>query len=891
MANDIDKTSPHYKGDFGSIYEVNKKFPTGGVAGDFVVIEGWAHYWNADRATWCVNAERDSYWDELITNIIEKFKLVRGATYMGVASLDTVPAKAIGAKMYYFATVAGTYKNFGDLVVPQGINVLYSENGSSWVNTTLLEVAQELGVSTKKVVSQKALNDALNLKANQSSVNEALAKKADKEEMNRLLSKKANTADVDTKFTEEKKRVDGELDKKFDKESVAQESGEAEDKVMSQKAVTDKLSDLQHKTDEFLIENTGTQSTETAFFGNIKKGETVILNFTEFVKDYIVNVFVGDYEDGDPIIRPGNVGFYEISANKDGKLNIYNVSKKPFKVLVRIKHSYDYQIDTLNSEILKIEETGLENDTTIRKFEPGYFNGNRIDPSGGYHVSINLNAGDSVSCHTYINSNIPFGMYKNGKYNIVNTPQAGALAWTDWTFTVEEKGDYIISTWDNNSSYVNVRKNINSLESLTNSISSLQNIVYGEKETSLLQNKKQIVIDIDNDKNIIENSKLIVNYESSLQLKWIQFVIKNVDGKILSSSTILDTIKGSTNLDVPQNAKYFFITLSDADSYNTKINYISVSNSSLSARINDILDELDLLNKKVSKNIFTVKKDGSGDFTSFTDMLKKLKDNVENKIVYVYAGEYDIFAEKGGADYVKTIDSTNVDWKDVNEFVPKNTTIIGLGEVILKYTPSDEEIIDAAHSFLFSPLNISDSCHIENLTIIGSNCRYCIHDEGSGNSRYDNAVHEYVNIRAIRKKNTIGGARADFAAGINARERWFFESCTFESENDQIWYCHTNTSKETDSASIIMNNCVFKKLNKTDIVENENIIHFVSGTHLTKKNYAYINNCYIDGNIYITGEDENKWKLRILNCNYSKINMKNFEINNNLPDVFGMKGM
>lgn len=161
MANDINKEDPHYKGEYGSIYEVNRKFPTGGVAGDFVVIYGWAHYWNAARGTWCVNAERDSYWDELITNIIEKFKLVRGATYMGVASLATVPTKVIGAKMYYFATVAGTYKNFGGLVVPQGINVLYSENGSSWVNTTLLEVAQELGVSTNKVVSQKAVSDKL----------------------------------------------------------------------------------------------------------------------------------------------------------------------------------------------------------------------------------------------------------------------------------------------------------------------------------------------------------------------------------------------------------------------------------------------------------------------------------------------------------------------------------------------------------------------------------------------------------------------------------------------------------------------------------------------------------------------------------------------------------
>lgn len=244
MANDIDKTSPHYKGDFGSIYEVNRKCPTGGVAGDFVVIEGWAHYWNADRATWCVNAERDSYWDELITNIIEKFKLIRGATYMGVASLDTVPVKVIGAKMYYFATVAGTYKNFGDLAVPQGINVLYSENGSSWVNSTLLEVAQELGVSTNKVVSQKALNDALNLKANQSSVNEALAKKADKEVMNRLLATKANSADVNT-----------ELAKKFDKESVVQKSGEAEDKVMSQKAVSDKLNDLSNVVDKASIKD------------------------------------------------------------------------------------------------------------------------------------------------------------------------------------------------------------------------------------------------------------------------------------------------------------------------------------------------------------------------------------------------------------------------------------------------------------------------------------------------------------------------------------------------------------------------------------------------------------------------------------------------------------
>lgn len=202
MANSgIDINSPHYKGEFSSIYEVNRKFPTGGVAGDFVVIEGWAHYWNEDRTTWCVNAERDSYWDELMTNILEKFKLFRGATYMGVAGLDTVPEKATGVKMYYFAIVPGTYTNFGDFVVPQGINVLYSENGKSWVCSSLLEVTQEVGESEWKVVSQNLLKKTQDL-------------------INAELAKKANAADVASKFTAEAARVNAELAKKANAKEV-----------------------------------------------------------------------------------------------------------------------------------------------------------------------------------------------------------------------------------------------------------------------------------------------------------------------------------------------------------------------------------------------------------------------------------------------------------------------------------------------------------------------------------------------------------------------------------------------------------------------------------------------------------------------------------------------
>lgn len=259
MANDIDKTSPHYKGEFGSIYEVNQKFPSGGVEGDYVAIDGWAHYWNADKGTWCVNAQRDSYWDELITNIIEHFKTIKGATYMGVATTDTVP-DTTAAKMFYFALQGGKYANFGNQDVAQGINVLLTEDGKSWTVQSLISVAQELGASTTMLVSQKTITDAINRKANTTDVDEALAKKADKETMNT------------------------ELAKKFDKVSVVQETGTATDKVMSQKAVTDNLTELQNTVfplevslflDKPLLEYTGSEQSIKATYSIKRKGSPI----------------------------------------------------------------------------------------------------------------------------------------------------------------------------------------------------------------------------------------------------------------------------------------------------------------------------------------------------------------------------------------------------------------------------------------------------------------------------------------------------------------------------------------------------------------------------------------------------------------------------------------
>lgn len=227
MANDIDKTSPHYKGEFGSIYEVNRKFPNGGVVGDYVEIDGWAHYWNADRGTWCVNAQRDSYWDELLTNLTAALKLMRGASYMGMATPSTQPDDSL-VKRFYFAKEAGIYSHFGNLSVPQGISILYSSNGKQWILQNLLEISQGLGNSTTKVVSQKTLNDELGKKADASE----LAKKASVDSVKEIvrqinakfstqdqeIKKKANAEDVNG-VVKELRAKDSELGKKLDQKA------------------------------------------------------------------------------------------------------------------------------------------------------------------------------------------------------------------------------------------------------------------------------------------------------------------------------------------------------------------------------------------------------------------------------------------------------------------------------------------------------------------------------------------------------------------------------------------------------------------------------------------------------------------------------------------------
>ena len=128
--------------------------------------------------------------------------------------------------------------------------VSYNNETSGMTAITAQAAIDELATKNKSqdaTIAEKAEKSDV-----QSSVSELKAKNTSQDAE---IAKKANTADVTSQMQAEQSRVNTELGKKFDKESILQESGDAEDKVMSQKAVSDKINDLKGLVDKDISDN------------------------------------------------------------------------------------------------------------------------------------------------------------------------------------------------------------------------------------------------------------------------------------------------------------------------------------------------------------------------------------------------------------------------------------------------------------------------------------------------------------------------------------------------------------------------------------------------------------------------------------------------------------
>lgn len=200
---------------------------------------------------------------------------------------------------------------------------------------------------------------------------------------------------------------------------------------------------------------------------------------------------------------------------------------------------------------------------------------------------------------------------------------------------------------------------------------------------------------------------------------------------------------------------------------------------------------------------------------SFSKFINSIKNDDSEKTVYVHQGVYDIYSELGGAEYINGLPSDSK-WRDIQPIIPPNTKIIGVGNVTLRFMVDDEQFNEEINEEkknlvnLFSPINVSGSCTIENISIEAKNCRYCIHDETSGDTQFNGAVHNFIGVSAHMYKGIFGHGGC-YYAGHNSGMRFLFDNCSFESEKRLSWSTHdwTTSAKDYDGAIYILKNCRF----------------------------------------------------------------------------------
>ena len=288
--------------------------------------------------------------------------------------------------------------------------------------------------------------------------------------------------------------------------------------------------------------------------------------------------------------------------------------------------------------------------------------------------------------------------------------------------------------------------------------------------------------------------------------------------------------------------------------------------------------------KDLDDKEFTTYHVGVGrEYESFIKCIKELSDITSKKVIYVDGGEYNLFEEIGGKAFCDTIPNDETDWEKYSVIIPPNTTIIGLGNVVFNFTPTLEEIGNGLK--LLSPINVQGTCHLENITINASNCRYCIHDETEGNTKFTGAKKSYKNVHCIKKGSGLSQA---YACGFDDLMEFSYENCIFESTLDAFSMHNRGTASADKSSRVNIKECVF--IGK----EGDNSrysIRFGNINWREEQIKVFISNSYMSNPIKIWNETSygiQNFDVTMLMCNKDNIDVVLIENDNNrfVPKIY-----
>lgn len=253
--------------------------------------------------------------------------------------------------------------------------------------------------------------------------------------------------------------------------------------------------------------------------------------------------------------------------------------------------------------------------------------------------------------------------------------------------------------------------------------------------------------------------------------------------------------------------------------------------------------------------IFTV-----GQNQKFTDPItcfRSIEEYDFHKKVIIQPGEYDIYELMGGHEFFSNF-TPDQDPYVVQPWL-NNIEIIGVGNVIFKMDiPSD---IPKSTTWIFSPLNIRGNATIKNITIKGTNIRYCIHDESKDLFPYTERIYENVTCD-IDDHAAIG-------CGYSKGTKITLINCNLHSENGSAYSYHSK-----GGIFFHAQNCIFSSNSPDDSVVRFSEENSALTDHVT------LSNCYLSGNSSIEMRGEWEYTPNVGHTDITLLNTKTENINN-----------
>lgn len=239
---------------------------------------------------------------------------------------------------------------------------------------------------------------------------------------------------------------------------------------------------------------------------------------------------------------------------------------------------------------------------------------------------------------------------------------------------------------------------------------------------------------------------------------------------------------------------------------------------------------------------------------SMTQLFLDLADDTQEKVIFLDEGTYDIFQEYKDANIKSPPDDVlSQHYFDYNAFLPANTKLIGIGQVKLDFSPEADEIT-YGESRTWAPLNIINTCYVENIEIYCKNGRYCIHDDSHNKDK--DATHYYKNVRCVFEvgDTNAAGQRLGFNSatgnGMAQGATFIYEDCTFEYKGTlkgSAFYTHESGERDPlHVPTLTFRNCTF-----IGGASNPNVVRLQSLAQAYLQIPTRFENCTIDGGIYM----------------------------------------